>query len=151
MIGGKTNRGNAVTDAPAALLSAIVTILAILVFFYMGIRVGTMRTRHNILAPATSGHPEFDRAFRIHYNTLESLMLFLPLLWIATIYFRPWGWLPAAFGLLFVIGRIAYMQLYMTDPARRGPGTYIGAFAMLGLLILSIIGIAHAWSAEMAS
>jgi glutathione S-transferase len=65
-----------VTDAPAALLSAIVTILALLVFFYMGIRVGTMRGRHNIVAPATSGHPEFDRAFRIHYNTLESLMLF---------------------------------------------------------------------------
>jgi hypothetical protein len=50
-----------------------------------------------------------------------------------------------------VIGRIVYMQLYMTDPAKRGPGTTIGAFAMLGLLILSIIGIAQAWSAEMAS
>ncbi len=136
---------------PAALLSAVVTIVALLVFFYMGIRVGSMRTKHKILAPATSGHPEFERAFRIHYNTLESLIVFLPLLWIATIYFRSIGWLPAAFGLLFVIGRIVYMQLYMADPAKRGPGTGIGAIATLGLLVLSIIGIVQTWGAAAAS
>jgi glutathione S-transferase len=139
-----------VTDAPAALLSAIITILALLVFFYMGMRVGTMRGKHNILAPATSGHPEFDRAFRVHYNTLESLIVFLPLLWIATIFFRPWGWLPAALGLLYVIGRVVYMQLYMGDPAKRGPGTMLSAVAELGLLILSIVGIVQAWGAETA-
>jgi glutathione S-transferase len=139
------------TVVPATLLSAIVTILALLLFFYMGIRVGNMRGKHKILAPAITGHPEFERAFRIHYNTLESLIVFLPLLWIATIYFRPYGWLPAAFGLLFVIGRVYYMQLYMADPAKRGPGTTISAVATLGLLILSIIGIVQAWGAATAS
>ena len=33
--------------------------------------VGRMRIKHNILAPATTGHPEFDRAFRVQMNTLE--------------------------------------------------------------------------------
>lgn len=136
---------------PAATLSAIVTILAVLEFFYFGIRVGGMRTKHNILAPATTGHPEFERAFRVHYNTLESLIVFLPLLWIATSYFHTIAWLPAAFGLVFVIGRWIYMTLYMSDPAKRGPGTGIGALALLGLLILSIVGIVQSWVAVTAS
>ena len=132
---------------PGALLSAVVTILAVLEFFYFGIRVGGMRTKHNILAPATTGHPEFERAFRVHYNTLESLLVFLPLLWVATIYLRTIGWLPAAFGLVFIVGRYIYMTLYMSDPAKRGPGTGIGALAMLGLLVLAIIGIVQSWGA----
>ena|SRR5690349_16836710 len=133
--------------SPGALLSAVVTILAVLLFFYMGIRVGNMRGKHNILAPATSGHPEFDRAFRVHYNTLESLIVFLPLLWLATAFFRTIGWLPAALGLVYILARIAYMQVYMADPAKRGPAVAIGGLASLGLLILSVIGIIQAWMA----
>jgi uncharacterized membrane protein YecN with MAPEG domain len=136
---------------PEALLSAIVTILAVLVFTYMGFRVGGMRTKHKVLAPATTGHPEFERAFRVHYNTLEQMIGFLPLLWIATAYFHTIGWLPALFGLVFVIGRIMYMQAYMADPAKRGTGTGISSLGSLGLLILSIVGIVQSWMAMSAS
>ena len=135
------------TASPGAILSAVVTILALLLYFYMGIRVGNMRAKHNILAPATSGHPEFERAFRVHYNTLESLVVFVPLLWIATAFFHAIGWLPAALGLLYILARIAYMQVYMGDPAKRGPAVGIGAVSTLGLLILAIIGIVQAWMA----
>lgn len=31
-----------------------------------------------IKAPATTGHPIFERTFRVHYNTLENLVIFLP-------------------------------------------------------------------------
>jgi uncharacterized MAPEG superfamily protein len=106
-----------------------------------------MRGKHNIQAPATTGHPEFERAFRVHYNTLESLIVFLPLLWLATAYFRTVGWLPAALGLVYILARVAYMQVYMADPAKRGPAVAIGGLASLGLLILSIIGIVQAWMA----
>ena len=68
----------------------------------------------------------------------------------AEFYVEPWGWLPAAFGLLFVVGRVVYMQLYMGDPAKRGPGTALGGVAELALLILSIVGIVQAWGAETA-
>ena len=91
------------------LLSAIVTILAILLYFYMSVRVGQMRTKHGVKAPATTGHEEFERAFRVHYNTLESLVVFLPLLWLATFYFSPafslLAWLPALLGLAWIVGR----------------------------------------------
>lgn len=131
--------------SPGALLSAVVTIVTLLLYFYMGIRVGNMRGKHNIQAPATTGHPEFERAFRVHYNTLESLIVFLPLLWLATAFFRTIAWLPAALGVIYILGRVAYMQVYMADPAKRGPAVGIGGLASIGLLILAIIGIVQAW------
>ncbi len=133
------------------LYSAIVTILVLLLYFYMGGRVGGLRGKHNIQAPITTGHPEFDRAFRIHYNTLEQLIVFLPLLWLATLLYHGLAWLPALFGLVFLIGRIVYMQIYMSDPQKRGPGILIGMLGNLGLLVLAIVGIVQAWSALSAT
>ena len=135
------------TASPGAILSAAVTILLLLLYFYMGIRVGNMRGKHNVVAPATTGHPEFERAFRVHYNTLESLVIFLPLLWIATAFFRSIGWLPAGIGLVFILARVAYMQIYMADPAKRGTAVAIGGLCTAALLVLSIIGIVQAWTA----
>ncbi|MDE1938222.1 MAG: MAPEG family protein [Alphaproteobacteria bacterium] len=130
---------------PADLLSAIVTILAVLLYFYMSIRVGQMREKHHIKAPATSGHEEFDRAFRVQMNTLEALPVFLPLLWLATVYFHAYTWLPAALGLVWVAGRVLYMTSYMADPDKRGVGFGIAAIAQLGLLIVAIVGIVQCW------
>lgn len=129
------------------LLSAVVTILALLVYFYMGFRVGAMRGKHGIKAPATTGHPEMDRAVRVHMNTLEQLVVFLPLLWIATVFFHWVGWLPAAMGVVWVVGRLMYMQAYMADPDKRGTGFSITALAQIALLIMAIAGIIASWSA----
>lgn len=126
----------------ADVYSGIVSILAILLYVYMGSRVGRLRGRHNIVAPATSGHPEFDRAARVHGNTLEQLMIFLPLLWLATHFFTGPAWLPAAIGAAFLVGRVMFMQAYMADPAKRLPGVVLGMVANLGLLILALIGLA---------
>lgn len=130
-----------------AILSAVVTILAILLYTYMSIRVGQMRGKHSITAPATSGHPEFERAFRIHYNTLESIAVFIALLWLATIYFHTLPWLPALVGLIWVIGRLLYMTGYMNDPAKRGTGFGISMLSQLALLIIAVIGIVQTWMA----
>lgn len=130
---------------PADLLSAVVTILAILLYFYMGVRVGMIREKHGVKAPATSGHPEFERAFRVHYNTMEALVVFLPLLWLATIYFVQIGWLPALFGLVWIVGRVVYMTGYMAEPEKRGTGFGISAVAQLALLLLALYGIVAAY------
>jgi glutathione S-transferase len=136
---------------PATLLTAVVTILAVLFLFFTGIRVGQMRTKHGVAAPAMSGHPEFDRAYRVQMNTLEQFAVFLPLLWLATIYFRMIGWLPAALGLLWIVGRFLYMQGYMAAADKRGTGFGIAMLATLGLLILAVIGIVMDWTAVTAA
>ncbi|HVP83162.1 MAG TPA: MAPEG family protein [Rhizomicrobium sp.] len=133
------------------LMSAIVTILAILLYTFMMIRVGQMRGKHGVTAPATTGHPEFERAFRIHYNTLESLTVFMALLWLATIYFHMLPWLPALVGLIWVIGRFLYMTGYMADPSKRGTGFTIATLSQLALLIIAVIGIVQTWMAANAA
>jgi glutathione S-transferase len=139
------------TAEPATLLSAIVTIVALLVYFYMGFRVGAMRGKHNIKAPLMTGHPEMDRAVRVHMNTLEHIVVFIPLLWLATAYFHMFGWLPAAAGAVWIVGRLMYMQGYMADPDKRSTGFLISLVAVLALLIMAIGGIVQAWMAATAS
>ena len=134
-------------NATPNLLSAIVTILAVLLYYAMSFNVGRMRAKHGIKAPATSGNPEFDRAFRVQMNTLENLPVFLPLLWLATFYFTLQPWMPAALGLIWIVGRILYMKGYMKDPKKRGPGFGIAALAQLLLLLLAAIGIGMAFAA----
>jgi glutathione S-transferase len=132
---------------PAELLSAAVTILSVLFVFYTGINVARMRAKHKIQAPAVIGHTEFECAYRVQVNTLEQFVMFLPLVWLATSYFKWLGWLPAALGLVWVIGRFIYLRGYMQAPEKRGPGFGITVLATTGLLLLSIAGLVQTWMA----
>ena len=127
------------------LLSAAVTVLAVFLGLYTMMLVGRMRGKHNVHAPAVTGAPEFERAFRVQMNTLEQFVLFLPVLWLATIYPVVSGYLAPGLGLIWIVGRILYSAGYMADAAKRSSGFLIAGVALLGLLILSIVGIVHAW------
>ena len=129
----------------ATLLSAIVTVLALIFYLYTGLRVGSARGKYKIEAPAVTGDPMFERAYRVQMNTLEHIVMFLPALWLATIYFRHLGWLPAALGLVWVVGRFLYMTGYTVDPKNRSTGFLIAGVALLALLVLDIWGIVEAW------
>jgi glutathione S-transferase len=129
-------------SSPAVLATALVTILAIVFYFYTGVVVGQMRHKHGIKAPATTGHPEFDRAFRVQMNTLEHLPILIPLMWLTVFYFAVLPMAAPILGLLWVIGRIIFMTAYMGDPDKRGPGFGICALAELLLLALALFGIA---------
>jgi glutathione S-transferase len=127
------------------LLSAAVTVLAVLLGIYTMMLVGRMRGKHGVHAPAVSGAPEFERAFRVQMNTLEQSVLFLPLLWLATVYPVVSGYLAPGLGLVWIVGRVLYASGYMADPAKRSSGFLVSGVALLGLLVLSIVGIVHAW------
>ncbi len=127
------------------LLSAAVTVLGVVFSLYTGMLVGRMRGKHGVKAPAVTGAPEFERAFRVQMNTLEQFVLFLPLLWLATVYPVLSGYLAPGLGLLWLIGRVLFASGYMKEAAKRSLGFNIGAAALLGLLVLAIVGICHAW------
>jgi glutathione S-transferase len=127
------------------LLSAAVTVLAVLLGLYTMMLVGRMRGKHGVQAPAVTGAPEFERAFRVQMNTLEQFVLFLPLLWLATVYPVLSGYLAPGLGLVWIIGRVLYATGYMAEAAKRSSGFLIAGIALLGLLALSIVGIIHAW------
>jgi glutathione S-transferase len=135
--------GEFMLAAPATILSAAVTILAAMVLIFTMALVGRYRGRHKIFPPAMSGHPEVERALRVQGNTIEQVVIFLPLLWVATLYFH--GWIPAALGLVWCLGRVLYAFGYMKEANKRGPGFGIAALASLALLVLSIWGVVASW------
>ena len=111
---------------------AIVSLLALLVYFWMGLQVGRARAKSGIGPPAMTGDPVLERAIRAHYNTLEWLPLFLVPLWLFAIY---WSDLAAAIlGLVWIVGRIVYQVGYVRDPSKRATGFYIQALAVAVLL-----------------
>jgi uncharacterized membrane protein YecN with MAPEG domain len=115
------------------LWSALVTLAALLMYLGLSINVARARAKSGIQAPATTGHPVLERAFRVHYNTLEWLPLFLGALWIFALYWN--DRVAAALGVVWILGRILYARGYMADPAKRGPGFGIQALATLALLL----------------
>lgn len=123
-------------------LPALVTLLTILLLFATTVATGRARGKYGIKAPATSGHPVYERAYRVQMNTIESSVLFLPTLWLAASYGFS-GWAGMA-GLVWVAGRVWYALAYLRDPAKRGPGFVTGMVAFLALLVLAGIGVGQA-------
>jgi uncharacterized MAPEG superfamily protein len=113
--------------------TALVTILALLVYLYMGIQVARARGKSGIEAPAMTGDPMLERANRVQVNTLEWLPLFLAGLWLFAIYWN--DRVAAGLGLVWIVGRMLYSAGYMADPAKRSMGYLIQALAGLVLLL----------------
>ena len=118
-------------------LVAIVTILALLLYFFMSLRVGQGRTKYGVAAPAITGHPEFERLFRVHANTLEWLVIFLPSLWLFALYWN--DRFAAALGVVWIVGRWLYMTGYSKAASARSTGFGIQAFAT-GVLMFGALG-----------
>jgi uncharacterized membrane protein YecN with MAPEG domain len=103
-----------------------------------------------------TGPLEFECAVRVQANTLEWLVIFVPALWLATIYFSPamsivyLSWLPPVLGIVWIVGRVIYKTGYMTAPEKREVGFVISSLAVLALLICALIGVFVTWSAASA-
>ena len=96
---------------------ALVTLLLLCQFiFFMGL-VGKARVAGDVQAPAVTGDENFERAYRVHINTLEQLMITLPAMWVCAYYFSPT--VAAALGMAFLIGRALYGRAYAADPSTR--------------------------------
>ena len=130
---------------PAITLTEIVTILSVLTLFYMSVPVGRARAKHGIMAPSMTGHEDMDRAVRVHMNSLEQFALYMPLLWVATLTFTLVTWLPAAMGIVWIVGRLIYMQAYLADPARRSAGFGITMLSTAALLVMAVVGVVMSW------
>jgi uncharacterized membrane protein YecN with MAPEG domain len=121
---------------------AFVIALALLEYAIFGMLVGWARGKYGVVAPATSGHPVFDRYFRVHMNTLEQLVAFVPAMWLFGTYVNAtWAaWL----GLVFVVARILYLVGYVADPAKREIGFGLTALPVMILLIGGLWGAGKA-------
>jgi glutathione S-transferase len=119
--------------------TALVTLLAILLYFYAGWLVALARGKFGVKAPATTGNADFERVFRVQMNTLEWMPIFLPALWLFAIYVSDWG--AALLGLVWIGGRIAYIVGYSAAAEKRHRAFLVQGLASFALLIGALIGI----------
>ena len=118
---------------------SIVTVVALIVYFLITMNVGRTRFKYKVMPPATSGNPNFERALRVQQNTLEQLILFLPLLWLFCLYINPtWG---SGIGAFWIVGRILYALGYYQAAEKRMIGFAISFLSTLALLIGSLVGM----------
>jgi glutathione S-transferase len=119
--------------------TALVTLLAVALYFYTGLRVAKARQKFGVMAPATTGHADFERMFRVQQNTLEWMPIFLPLLWFFVLYVNDWG--AALLGLVWIAGRVVYIRGYSGATEYRHNGFAIQSFACGALFIGTLAGI----------
>jgi glutathione S-transferase len=113
--------------------TALATLAMLAVYFVTGLLVGRARGEHKVKAPATEGPDAFNRVYRASMNTLEQLVLMLPALWIFALSFGDrWAGL---LGLVWVIGRVMYVQGYISAADKRGLGFMIGFAALVVALV----------------
>ncbi|MFZ5610481.1 MAG: MAPEG family protein [Pseudomonadota bacterium] len=122
-------------------LSLVVALAILLYYFLVTARVGAARGKYGVSAPACEGPDEFNRIFRVQQNTMEQLVLFLPLMSLFAII---GGDLQAGVvGLLWLVGRVLYARAYVRDPATRGLGMWLTAIAsaasFLGIIVYAVL------------
>ncbi len=113
-------------------LVGVITLVSLLLYAYMGVRVGQARARFGVEAPAIHGHPDFERVFRVQANTLEWLPIYLVSLWLFAV-----SWdsrVAAALGVVWIIGRVLYMTGYSRAAGARSTGFLIQLVATAILL-----------------
>lgn len=123
-------------------LPALVVALTVLLLVLATWMVGRARGRYGVKAPATTGHADFERVFRMQMNTVESTVAFLPCLWLATQYFSPL--FAGIAGLVWVAARVWYAFAYAQAANKRGAAFIIAAAAAGALLAAGLWGLLRA-------
>lgn len=118
---------------------ALITLLNVILLIWTMFMVGGARRKHAIHAPATSGHPDFDRVFRVQMNTLESSVIFLPCLWLAAVHWN--AYYAGYIGLAWIFGRVWYAIGYARAARLRSAGFGLAFLANILLLGAAIYGL----------
>jgi glutathione S-transferase len=119
-------------------LTTLAILVALLVYFGLTAVVGQARAKYNCPAPASGGHPEFDKRYRVQMNTLEQLALFLPAVWLAAPVLG--DAIAAGLAALWSLGRIVYARSYYADPTTRSAGFMLTLLPTLVLIIAAGYG-----------
>ncbi|MGH8218899.1 MAG: MAPEG family protein [Steroidobacteraceae bacterium] len=121
---------------------ALVVLLALIEYFVLGGLVGRARAKYAVAAPAVTGHPLFERFFRVHQNSLEQLIVFVPAVWLFGLYVSArWA---AIIGAVFLAARILYAIGYVAAPERREAGAWLSGLTEIVLVIGALIGVVRA-------
>ena len=117
-------------------LVQLVAILSVLQFIFFGKLTGDARAKSGLKAPAMTGDEGFERMHRVHMNTLETLVAFLPSLFLAAAYWS--SLLVAALGAVYLVGRFVYWRAYVANPSRRFVGFMLSVAPTILLAVMAL-------------
>jgi len=120
-------------------LVLVVMLVALIEYMVFAGLVGRARAQFGVHAPATTGHPQFERVYRVHQNTLEALIVFVPALLVFACYLS-FAW-AAGLGVAFIIARAIYAVSYIRAPEKRGPGAGLTGVVNIVLVLGGLWGL----------
>ncbi len=120
-------------------LTGLVTLLCLFVLFWVTAMVGVARGKHGVKVPEMTGPEPFVWAVRVHLNTIEGLLLFLPAVWLYALTVS--DLYAACVGAFYPVGRVLYALGYYKDPSKREIGFSIGLLATVVCLLGSAYGL----------
>lgn len=118
----------------------IIAMVAILQYLFFGGLVGRARRTYGVEAPAVVGNESFERIYRVQMNTLELLVVLLPVLYVAARYWP--SWLVAGAGAVYVVGRLIYWRAYVKDPSGRSLGFLLSIVPVFVLALAVLVAAA---------
>jgi uncharacterized MAPEG superfamily protein len=110
----------------------LVIVVALAQYLVFALMVARARDTFGVHAPATTGHPMFERYMRVHQNTMEQLVVFIPAIWLFATYMSPN--VAALLGAVFIASRALYAVTYLRDPRSRRTGI-LSSFVVLAVLL----------------
>ena len=120
----------------------LAALAALAQYFVFSSIVGWARGRYGVAAPAVTGHEVFERHYRVQMNTLELLVLMLPAIWLAGLYWSPTAAVVGA--IVYLVGRSVYAVTYVRNPASRSAGVALSIGPALVLLVGAAVGLLRA-------
>jgi glutathione S-transferase len=118
----------------------VVMLAALIEYMVFAGLVGRARGQYGVRAPATTGHPTFERIYRVHQNTLEALIVFVPALLIFACYLS-FSW-AAGLGVAFIVARAIYAVSYVRSAEKRGIGAGLTGVVNMALVVGGLVGLA---------
>lgn len=117
----------------------LVALLALAQYLLFGALVAQARGTYRVAAPATTGNEVFERYYRVQMNTLELMVVLLPAMYLAALYWSP-RWM-AALGAVYLAGRFIYLRAYTRDPGSRSLGFMLSMAPVATLLLAALAGV----------
>ena len=120
-------------------LTILVTVATAILVMVLSFKSGAAK-RANGLRPYDLIENETARiADRIHMNTVESVVVFLPLLWVGAVYAD--AMIASILGVIWVLSRVGYAYAYAKEPSSRALYFATSFFCCIGFMLLILYGI----------
>jgi len=120
-------------------ITALITIATSLLIFYLAFNVWKERRKYKSSVLESTKKKEILIANRVHMNTIELSVVYVPLLWIATIYGSVM--IASVLWVIWFVSRVWYAFAYLKEPKSRQIPFMIGIPCIFLTALLGACGI----------